>query len=90
MREDIAVLEKVQRRATKLIPALRSKSYPERLAELNLYRLERRRTRGYLIDAFKILNGLDGIEEAKLFTRRHNQNRGHSYKLYKPVIEKGS
>ena len=88
-KKDITILEKVQRRATKLIPAVRSKSYPERLAELNLYGLERRRLRGDLIEMFKILNGLEGIEKDQLFTRRHNQNRGHSYKLYKPALKRG-
>ena len=85
----IIILERVERRATKLIPALRWLSYPKRLAELNLYSLERRRLRGDLIEMFKILNGLKGIDEAALFTRRRNQHRGHSYKLYKPALKKG-
>ena len=84
----IHVLEKVQRRATKLISTLRSMSYPERLAELNLYSLERRSLSGHdPTEVFKILNGFEGNYEAKLFTRRQNKNRGQSYKLCNPALK---
>ncbi len=39
--KDIAKLEAVQRRAKKMIPSLRNKSYEERLARLNLFSLSR-------------------------------------------------
>ncbi len=39
---DIAKLEAVQRRATKMITSLRNKSYEERLARLNLFSLQRK------------------------------------------------
>ena len=48
-------LESVQRRATKLIPSIRNLSYEERLKRLNLFSLSDRRTRGDLIETFKIL-----------------------------------
>ena len=90
LRKDIDMMEKVQRRATKLIPSLRSKPYHDRLEELKLYSLEQRRLRGDLIEAYKILNGLEGIEESKLFQRStHIQLRGHKDKLFKPALNKG-
>ncbi len=47
--KDIAKLEAVHRRATKMILSLRNKSYKERLARLNLFSLEKRCLRGKFI-----------------------------------------
>ena len=51
-------LEKVQRRATKLLQNISHLSYPERLAALNLPILVYRRIRGDMIETFKILNNI--------------------------------
>ena len=50
------MLERVQRRATKMIQKLRNISYEMRL-ECDLTALEARRLRGDQIEVFKILNG---------------------------------
>ena len=81
MRKDIERLEKVQARATKLIPSVRHLSYERRLEKLNLYSLEKRRIRGQLIETFKMLKGIENIDYNKLFTLSNNQTRSNGLKL---------
>jgi hypothetical protein len=66
-RQSIAI-ERVQRRATKLLKECRGMSYSERLKYLNLHSLKGRRTRGDLIETYKIFNGLVDIQWDTFFT----------------------
>ena len=54
-KKDIDMLERVQRRATKMIQKLRNISYEMRLKECDLTTLETRRLRGDQIELLKIL-----------------------------------
>ena len=55
-------LERVQRRATRLVPDCSDLSYDQRLRFLKLYSLKYRRYRGDLIQMFKILNRIDDVD----------------------------
>ena len=79
--KDINKLESVQRRATKLIPSIRSQSYEERLKKLDLFSLRDRRTRGDLIETFKILKKIDKIDYENLFEFSHSITRNNGLKL---------
>ena len=59
--KDISIIEKVQRRATKLVPSLKKLSYKERLEALQLTTLKTRRLRGDLIQYFKFDRNINTI-----------------------------
>ena len=79
------MLEKIQRRATKLIPGLRDLRCEERLKECGLTTLETRRLRGDQIEVFKILNGYENIYYNIFFLeiKQSKITRGHNLTLVK-------
>ena len=83
-KKDIDTLERIQRRATKMIPELRDLSYEERLKECGLTTLETRMLRGDQIEVFKILNGYENIDRNMFFSlKKDSRTRGHEVKLVK-------
>ena len=85
LRKYIDILEKIQRRATKLIPGLRDLRYEERLKECGLTTLETRRLRVNQIEVFKILNGYENIDSNIFFLEisQSKITRGHKFTLVK-------
>jgi hypothetical protein len=84
LKGDIKNLEKVQRRATKMIEGCRDLSYTERLAITGLTTLEDRRSRGDLIEVFKMIKGFSRLDYKAFFTLDENsRTRGHNYKIVK-------
>ena len=84
-KKDIDLLEGVQRRATKMILGYKHYCYEDRLALCQLSTLEGRRFRDDLIQAFKLLKGLDQINYNNFFVLDGNTSRrGHILKVAKP------
>ena len=82
-RKDIDKLERVQRKVTKMIPRLRNKPYEERLKELGLFSLSKRRLRGDLIEIFKMFRGLDNVNiHDYLNVDERNITRSNGYKIF--------
>ena len=87
-KEDQKAIEKVQKRATKLIPSIQDLPYEERLRQLNLPSLMHRKRRGDMIQTYKIITEKINLDKGLFFRISRSATRGHNYKLYKQHANK--
>ena len=76
LQKDIDLLEIVQKRVTEMIPECKELSYEERLRKVGLTTLQTRRIRADLLEVYKIVNRLEGIDEKNFFLRRNVATKG--------------
>ena len=82
MVQNFKALERVQRRATKLVKGIKHLTYEERLRRLDLTSIEERVRRGDMIEAYKILSHCINIDPLQFFEKnQETTTRGHHQKL---------
>ncbi|GAB0182400.1 mitochondrial enolase superfamily member 1 [Grus japonensis] len=84
-RRDMELLERVQRRAMKLMGGMEHLSCEDRLRELGLFSLEERRLQGDLIAAYQYLKGAYRKDGGGVWFMREcsDRTRGNGFKLKK-------
>jgi len=81
---DIELLEKVQKRATKLIPKIKNMPYIDRLKACKLPTLRYRQIRGDMIEMYKILTGKYDAAVTPQINREYSSiTRGNDLRLQK-------
>ena len=79
------MIEKVQRRATKILKEIANLEYKDRLISLKLPSLKYRRTRGDLIETYKILHTVNNVNPDNFFKLmpQSSTTRNSTFKIYK-------
>lgn len=80
-------VERIQRRATKLVPCIRHLTYQQRLQALGLPSLKYRRLRGDMITVYNIFHHNYDLDVNEFFSfPTYNTTRGHPFKIFKQHI----
>ena len=72
-----------RRRMTKVMREVKEAEYEQRLTKTKLMSLEIRRLRSDLIEVYKIMHNLEGLEREDFFPLRSAGRRGHQYTITK-------
>ena len=83
------MMERVQHRATKLVPTIRNHKYEDRLEILGLTTLFERRQREDLIQVYKNIHNIEKFEKSIHFATINNNLRGHRLKHFKEISKLG-
>ena len=83
-------IERVQKRATKMVAAIKHLPYEDRLRRLKLPSLRYRRDRGDMLTVYNLLSNKIRIDASAFFalSTGNTETRGHSKKLKKPTANK--
>ena len=82
-------LERVQRRATRMVKSVRHLAYPDRLCSLGMPSLYYRRRRGDMVTVYQLIHGGMAMPPETFMTRNMTgQTRGHLWKLRKSRAKK--
>lgn len=82
---DREMLEKIQRRAVRMVSGLQGRTYEDRLKELGMLSLEGRRTLYDLVQTFKIIRGFDDVDHAIWFDLVGNNPTRHTRQTNDPL-----
>ncbi|KFQ58858.1 hypothetical protein N334_11144, partial [Pelecanus crispus] len=86
-KEDMDLLERVQKRATKMTRGLQHLSYKDRLRELGSFSLQKRRLQGHLNAAFQYLKGAYRKDGENLFSKAYCDRTGNNgFKLKEGIF----
>jgi len=85
--KDKELIERVQRKFTRMIPDLKDLPYEQKFAKTNLWSLEDRRTRADLIEVYKIIHGLTVRFSTFFEFSHHERTRGHSSSYIKTCYD---
>ena len=83
-------IERVQKRATKMVAAIKHLPYEDRLRRLKLPSLRYRRDRGDMLTVYNLLSNKIRIDASAFFalSTGNTETRGHPKKLKKPTANK--
>jgi len=85
-KKDVEAIEKVQRRATKLLSNIKYMTYEKRLQLMNLPFLVFHRYRGDMIEVYKFTHGIYISRDNLLPRAPKSVLRGHEYKQKKDIV----